>query len=76
VRTSAGVVSRYRDANFTSRPPSFLPRYSGVRPTINPATKTVITARTNIPYRPDPVPPGATSPNIMLSRVTAPPRLV
>ena len=30
--TSAGVVSRYSEANLTSRPPSFLPRYSGVRP--------------------------------------------
>ena len=29
-RTIAGVVSRYKDANFTSRPPSFLlPRTTG-----------------------------------------------
>src|SRR5690242_17056325 len=58
-RTSVGVVSRYRDANFISRAPIFLPRYSGVRPTIRPATNTVITASTRIPYRPEPVPPGA-----------------
>ncbi len=74
--TTSGVVSRYSEANFTSRPPSFLPRYSGVRPTINPATNTVITASTNIPYRPEPVPPGATSPSIMFSSSVAPPRLV
>src|ERR1700730_10569658 len=70
IRTNAGVVSRYRDANFISRAPIFLPRYSGVRPTINPATNTVITARINMPYRPEPVPPGATSPSIMLNIVT------
>ena len=74
--TIAGVVSRYSEANFSSLPPSFLPRYSGVRPTINPATNTVMTARTKIPYRPEPVPPGATSPSIMFSSSVAPPRLV
>ena len=65
--TSVGVVRKYSDANFISRPPIFLPRYSGVRPTISPATNTVITARISIPYRPEPVPPGATSPSIMFS---------
>src|SRR5258706_4718849 len=75
-RTSAGVVSRYSDANLISREPSFFPRYSGVRPTINPATNTVMTARINMPYNPEPVPPGATSPSIMFSIVTVPPSAV
>ena len=70
------MVRKYSEANFISRPPIFLPRYSGVRPTISPATNTVMTARTSMPYRPEPVPPGATSPSIMLSIVIAPPRLV
>ena len=47
--TRVGVVSRYSEANFTSRPPSFLPRYSGVRPTISPAMKTLNTAKINMP---------------------------
>src|ERR1043165_2048265 len=53
-RTSAGVVSRYREANLISRALIFLPRYSGVRPTMRPATKTVMTARMSMPYNPDP----------------------
>ena len=47
-----------------------------MRPTIRPATNTVITARTRMPYRPDPVPPGATSPSCMLNIAIMPPRLV
>src|SRR6478672_9311518 len=72
-RTRAGVVSRYSEANFNSRAPIFLPRYSGVRPTISPATNTVMTARISRPYRPEPTPPGATSPSIMLNIVIMPP---
>src|SRR5262249_37526129 len=74
--TTTGMVRKYSEANFTSRAPIFLPRYSGVRPTISPATNTVSTASTRIPYSPEPVPPGATSPSIMLTSSTAPPRLV
>ena len=59
-----------------SRAPIFLPRYSGVRPTIRPATNTVITARTRMPYRPEPVPPGATSPSIMFTIGMPPPSAV
>lgn len=70
------MVSRYSDANLISRALIFLPRYSGVRPTINPATNTVTTARMSMPYSPDPTPPGATSPSIMLSMVTMPPSAV
>ena len=32
----------------------FLPRYSGVRPTMSPAMKTASTASTRMPYRPEP----------------------
>ena len=74
--TIAGVVRKYNEASLISRLPIFLPRYSGVRPTMSPATNTVITARISMPYSPDPVPPGAISPSIMLTNSTAPPRLV
>ena len=40
--TSAGVIRKYSEANLISRAPIFLPRYSGVRPTISPATNTVM----------------------------------
>src|SRR5512143_3658256 len=74
--TTTGMVRKYSDANLISRAPIFLPRYSGVRTIINPATNTVITASTRMPYNPEPVPPGATSPVIMFKISTAPPRLV
>ena len=45
ISTRAGVIRKYSEANLISRAPIFLPRYSGVRPTISPATNTVITAR-------------------------------
>ncbi len=73
VSTSAGVTRTDRAARVICRGPIVLPRYSGVRPTISPPTNTAITASTSIPYRPDPAPPGATSPSIMLSIGTAPP---
>ena len=63
----------YSDERVISRRPSFLPRYSGVRPTISPATNTAMTASTSIPYSPEPTPPGATSPSIMLTIATPPP---
>ena len=56
-----------------SRAVIFLRRYSGVRPTIRPATNTVMIARTNMPYRPEPTPPGATSPRPMLNMSRPPP---
>ena len=75
-RTRIGVTRKYREANLISRDRIFLPTYSGVRPTISPATNTVITASTNMPYRPEPVPPGATSPSIMFTIGTIPPKAV
>ena len=76
ISTSAGVTRKYSEANLISRAPIFLPRYSGVRPTISPATNTVITASTSMPYRPEPTPPGATSPSIMLTIGIMPPSAV
>src|ERR1700737_2728520 len=52
----------------------FLPRYSGVRPTISPAMNTARITKTTIPYRPAPTPPKTTSPSMMLIRGTMPPR--
>ena len=63
IETAAAVISTR---------PSFLPRYSGVRPTISPARNTAMIASTRMPYSPVPTPPGATSPSSMLSSVTAP----
>ena len=74
--TRAGVTRKYSDANLTSRAPIFLPRYSGARPTIRPATNTVTTARTSMPYSPAPTPPGATSPSSMLMIGIMPPSAV
>src|SRR5260370_10476069 len=61
-------------AILTSYDSIFLPRYSGVRPTINPAMKTANMTNTTMPYRPAPTPPKTTSPNMMLISGTIPPR--
>ena len=66
-------MSTYSIASFISRDSIFLPRYSGVRPTIRPAMNTVRTTKTSIPYRPAPVPPNTTSPSWMLASGTRPP---
>ncbi len=47
--TMTGIVRMYRETSLTSRDVIFLPRYSGVRPTMSPATNTVTMARTSIP---------------------------
>ena len=51
----------------------FLPRYSGVRPTIRPAMNTARMQYSRIPYRPAPTPPKMTSPVMMLNSGTRPP---
>ena len=52
---------------------TFLPRYSGVRPTIRPAMKTARMApMTSMPYMPAPMPPGVISPSSMLNSGTRP----
>jgi hypothetical protein len=48
-RTSVGVVRMYSETSFISRAVIFFFRYSGVRPTIRPATNTVRTASTSMP---------------------------
>src|SRR4029079_10748538 len=48
-RMISGKISAYSMASFISRDSIFLPRYSGVRPTINPAMNTVSTTKTSIP---------------------------
>lgn len=71
--TSSGVVRKYSAAYFISAGRIFLPMYSGVRPTISPATKTVTMARIKMPYMPAPMPPGTISPSAMSSSAMPPP---
>src|ERR1700751_3511779 len=73
VRTTTGRVRKYSDAYFISTGRIFLPMYSGVRPTISPATNTVTMARTRVPYTPAPMPPGAISPSAMSNSAIPPP---
>ena len=58
---------------FISKVSTFLPRYSGVRPTMRPAMNTVSRANTSMPYRPAPTPPGVISPRSIRNRGTRPP---
>src|SRR5580704_1074488 len=73
VRMTTGRVRKYSDAYFISTGRIFLPMYSGVRPTISPATNTVTMARIRMPYMPAPIPPGATSPSAMSNSAMPPP---
>src|SRR5215470_2921446 len=73
VRVTTGMVRKYSAAYFISVGRIFLPMYSGVRPTISPATNTVTMARTRMPYMPAPIPPGATSPSAMSNSAMPPP---
>src|SRR5215472_2476443 len=72
-RVTTGVVRKYNAAYFISVGRIFLPMYSGVRPTISPATNTVTMARMRMPYIPAPIPPGAISPSVMLNSAMPPP---
>ena len=47
--TTAGGIRMTSDAIFISNASIFLPRYSGVRPTISPATNTATMANTSMP---------------------------
>src|SRR5580658_6678771 len=73
VRITTGKVRKYKAAYFISVGRIFFPRYSGVRPTISPATNTVTMARMRMPYMPAPMPPGAISPSAMSNRAMPPP---
>src|ERR1700761_4508442 len=73
VRMTTGRVRKYSAAYFISVGRIFLPRYSGVRPTMSPATNTVTMASTKMPYMPAPMPPGAISPSAMSNSAMPPP---
>src|SRR5215470_13840245 len=73
VRISTGSVRKYSAAYFISVGRIFLPMYSGVRPTISPATNTVTMARIKMPYMPAPMPPGTISPSAMSNSAIPPP---
>src|SRR5277367_2097253 len=73
VRMTTGSTRKYSAAYFISVGRIFLPMYSGVRPTISPATNTVIMASTRMPYIPAPTPPGAISPSAMSNSAMPPP---
>src|SRR5215469_16367437 len=73
VMMTTGSVRKYSAAYFISTGRIFLPMYSGVRPTISPATNTVTMARMRMPYIPAPMPPGANSPSAMSNSAMPPP---
>ena len=56
-RIVSGKTSTASIAICTSNAWIFLPRYSGVRPTISPAMKTDRMMKTSMPYMPAPTPP-------------------
>ena len=53
VSTANGIARMYSVTSFISDAWIFLPRYSGVRPTIRPAMNTASRALTSIPIKPD-----------------------
>jgi len=71
--TTKGTARTASMTYWISRRPIFLPRYSGVRPTIRPAMKTANLASSSIPYKSLPTPPKMTSPICMLTIATKPP---
>ncbi|OPY58276.1 MAG: hypothetical protein A4E56_03416 [Pelotomaculum sp. PtaU1.Bin065] len=72
-RMTAAGISTASVAIFVSLDSIFLPRYSGVRPTIRPTMNTVRITKTSMPYNPEPAPPKTTSPSIICSIGTRPP---
>ena len=71
--TMVGTMRTISDAIFMSYGSSFLPRYSGVRPIISPPINAATITKTSIPFKPEPTPPRATSPNCIMNSVTRPP---
>src|SRR4029077_2185850 len=63
-------------AILTSLASIFLPTYSGVRPTIRPATKIARMTNSSIPYMPAPTPPMMISPSWILMSGIIPPSAV
>src|SRR5215469_641375 len=74
LRITSGSVRKYSAAYFISVGLIFLPMYSGVRPTMRPATNTDTIARIKMPYIPAPMPPGAISPSAMSNSAIPPPK--
>ncbi|KTC80332.1 hypothetical protein Lche_2352 [Legionella cherrii] len=74
MRTIKGIIKTAMEAIFISKGSIFLPRYSGVLPTISPAINTVRITSINIPYSPEPTPPKLTSPKCIIHKGTNPPR--
>ena len=72
-RMSSGVVMHRITAMRISFGPIFLPRYSGVRPTMSPAMNTVRMTKPSMPYKPQPTPPNTTSPSAINTMGTMPP---
>ena len=60
-------------AIFISNASIFLPRNSGVRPTIRPAMNTAMIEKIRIPYMPAPAPPGTISPSWISNSGIRPP---
>ena len=73
ISTTANGNSTASEAIFISNDSIFLPRYSGVRPTIRPATNTATMANTSMPYSPEPTPPKMISPSWISASGTSPP---
>ena len=72
-RMTSGANRMCSTTIFISAPWIFLPRNSGVRPTMRPAMNTVSTASTSMPVSPTPSPPGVTSPSRRFVSGTSPP---
>ena len=53
--TSNGGIKTIKAAIFISKASIFFPRYSGVRPTISPATNTATMTKANMPYNRSPL---------------------
>ena len=75
-RYISGRTSSASIAILTSLASIFLPTYSGVRPTISPATKIATMTNSSMPYMPEPTPPKMISPSWMLISGTMPPSAV
>src|ERR1700694_4585465 len=65
IRQAALGSSTPITAQVATHASSFLPKYSGVRPIISPAIKTVINTWNNMQYTPQPMPPKKISPTRM-----------
>src|SRR5262249_53161402 len=73
ISTRNGGTRITRLAIFISYASIFLPRDSGVGPTMSPATNTAISTNASMPYSPEPTPPYTTSPSWIRIIGTMPP---